>query len=245
MRTRLVSSSDTEGGPLYVTKPLVDAYTPLIYLAARLYRDARPAGSPEDFRRHLERELVRARETALDRGVPEAEIADAEFAVVATLNEAVRSAGGGLRSVWDAMPLEARTRLGGLAGHDFYGNLSRVEREGREGPLTIFLLCLLAGFQGQLARDSRDRERRRAALVARLADRGADSALTPPVQVQSPPPVERPTHLPFRTLATAAGLGGAMLALVTLLWVWLWAGKLATELEAPQRAVAAAGGATP
>lgn len=228
-RVQAPQAHDAHGSELH---PLWSAYAGLILFAARVYQGDPLARSPEDLRRLLQEELDGARQRLRSAAqVNSADIDEAEFAIVVTLNEAMRMAGGAVRSAWDTSPLQPRSRQAALGGHDFYTALDRLEREGRTEPVWIFFLCLKAGFQGQSAPGDRQYEARLGRLAQRLAAGTTPDILFPPVVEPPHRPPPPPIHAPFRQQLAAAIVGAVLLGLVVVGWVAWSAGVLASDLR--------------
>lgn len=212
--------------------PLWSAYGGLILFAARVYQGDPVARTPDELRRLLEEELQTARRRARESGGAAAgDVDEAEFAVVVTLNEAMRMAGGALRSAWDSSPLRPQSRQGALAGNEFYAALDRLEREGRTEATWIYFLCLKAGFQGQAAPGDRQHDARLGRLAQRLSAGTSPDILFPPMLDQpqrSPPP---PAHSTYRQQLAVAAIGAMLLGLVVMAWIAWSASVLASDLR--------------
>lgn len=213
--------------------PLWSAYSALILLAARIYQLEPVGKSPDELRRTLQNALQEARRRALSAfNMRPADVDEAEFAVVVTLNEAIRMSGGELRSAWASSPLEIEAGKTALAGHQFYTVLDRLEREGRVEVLWIFYFCLKAGFQGELTTGDRQHGARLARLTQRLSGAASPDILFPPLLVAPPRPAPPPASDTLRTQIIAAVGGALLLGLVVIAWVAWSAGVLASDLQA-------------
>lgn len=230
-RTR-VQSRPTLAAHRSELNPLWGAYSALILLAARIYQQEPVAKSPDELRRLLKVELQEARRRAMDAAnVRPADVDEAEFAVVVTLNEAIRMAGGELRSAWASAPLEIEAGKTTLAGHHFYTVLDRLEREGRLEVLWIFYFCMKAGFQGELTPGDRQHEARLSRLTQRLSSAASPDILFPPFTEASPRPAPPPASDTLRMQFIAAFCGASLLGLVVVAWVAWSAGMLASDLQ--------------
>lgn len=231
-RVQAPQAQDAQRSELH---PLWSSYAGLILFAARVYQGDPVASSPDELRRLLEQDLQVARHRASAAGgVRSSDVDEAEFAVVVTLNEAMRMAGGALRSAWDSSPLrpQSQSRQVGLGGHDFYTALDRLEREGRTEAVWIFFLCLKAGFQGQAAPGDRQYEARLGRLAQRLSAGVSPDILFPPLTELSPGPSLAPARDPFGAQLLAAVAGALLLGLVVISWVAWSAGVLVSDLRA-------------
>lgn len=220
---------DAQGSELH---PLWSAYAGLTLFAARVYQGDPPTRPPDELRRLIEEELQAARSRAQQAsGVRAADVDEAEFAVVVTLNEAMRMAGGALRSAWDSAPLQPRARPAALGGHEFYTALDRLDREGRTEAVWIYFLCLKAGFRGQAAPGDRPYEARLGRLAQRLSAGTTPDILFPPLAEQPLRPPAPPARSPLRPQLAAAIAGAALLGLVVVGWVAWSARVLASDLR--------------
>lgn len=235
-RVQAPQAHDVHGSELH---PLWSAYSGLILFASRVYQGDPLGRSAEELRRLLQEELDAARQRLRGAAqVTSADVDEAEFAVVVTLNEALRMAGGALRSAMDTSPLQPRSRQAALGGHDFYTALDRLEREGRAEAAWIFFLCLKAGFQGQSAPGDRQYEARLGRLAQRLSAGTTPEILFPPI-VESPKRPPPPTiRAPYRQQLVAAIVGAMLLGLVVVGWVAWSAGVLASDLRGATPAAA-------
>ena len=108
----------------------------------------RPA--PAELRTHLTAQLDAFRQDCRSRGVAEAEIEHARFALAAWADEQVLASGWSAHDVWERQPLQLDLFHTVRAGNEFYERLTKLA-PGEDQALEIFFLCLLMGFQGELA----------------------------------------------------------------------------------------------
>ncbi len=157
-----------------------DAYVDFVLLGGRLRRGAVPAGDPFELQKTLQAELAVARRRC--EGEVGADLLDRiEYAVVGFLDESALSSGDAVSECWRAGTLEGVLYETGIAGELFEDRLDEaLENPTSSEPfLLICLLCLLEGFQGELARDP-DAERQ---IGRKIADiHAALRRAVPPVE---------------------------------------------------------------
>ncbi len=149
-------------------KVVFDAYIDFLLLGGRLRAGAVPEGDPFRFKEKLKTELAAARKRC--QGVVPAETLDRiEYAVVGFLDESALSGGEAVVDCWRAGTLEGELYDTGIAGEVFFQRLDEALKKPRppEPFLLVCLLCLLEGFQGELAQDS-DGDRRIAQWMSDL-----------------------------------------------------------------------------
>jgi len=199
---------------------LVGAYASLIYLAMRLREGDPPSIPPAQFRSGLGARLDAARELARARGATDADRNRADFAVTATLDEAVLQGSGPLRDVWVRHSLQFERYQHEQGGERFFAALSELERDGSSSPdlLEVFLLCLEAGFHGRLRDRADERERVIASVRAELERRAPPpSRLSPRRPQDVVAPDSGPTGPTVRQVALAVA------AILGVLWIVLYA----------------------
>ncbi len=84
-------------------------------------------------------------------GMPESDIANAKYALVALLDETVLSIPGPCRDYWISSPLQLQYFGDNLAGQEFYRRLDKMllEAEKTREVLELYYLCLSLGFEGK------------------------------------------------------------------------------------------------
>ncbi|HSY25012.1 MAG TPA: DotU family type IV/VI secretion system protein [Polyangiaceae bacterium] len=93
----------------------------------------------------LKRFVTRAREL----GLPDAEIQEARYALVAFLDEQVLRGGGADRAEWMSHPLQLQFYRETTAGENFFARMRALtERGSHQGALEVYLLCIALGFVG-------------------------------------------------------------------------------------------------
>jgi type VI secretion system protein ImpK len=85
-------------------------------------------------------------------GLPERDVAEMAYAIVALADEIALSQGEPLHSYWLGHMLQLRYFNENLAGEGFFRRLEALRRDARRAEvLEVYYLCLLFGFQGQYA----------------------------------------------------------------------------------------------
>jgi len=101
----------------------------------------------------LRQQLTAALDKMVSRGrraeLPDADLAEARYALVALLDEQVLRATWSGRSEWMSRPLQLELYRDNNAGEDFFVRLSALLRSGdRPLAVQVYYLCLALGFQG-------------------------------------------------------------------------------------------------
>jgi type VI secretion system protein ImpK len=185
----------------------------------------------ETFRRRMKAALQEVERDAITAGYSTEDIRDAQFAVVALLDEAILSSREPSREQWRTKPLNTELFGEAIAGEVFFDRLQILSRRqdstGLADVLEVYLLCILLGFEGRLSGPMRgeamvmaDRLRRRIETI-----RGADYKLSPPMEfspANAPPasvPKTKKSNWPKIVLGVAAGLVALFLIYkITLGW---------------------------
>jgi type VI secretion system protein ImpK len=109
----------------------------------------------ETFRRRMKAALQDVMKEATVAGYEPTDIREAEFAVVAFLDEAILSSKEPRAEEWRKRPLHIELFGQAIAGHVFFDKLTDIERRRDSLQLAdlleVYLLCLLLGFEGRFA----------------------------------------------------------------------------------------------
>jgi len=178
----------------------------------------------ETFRKRMKAALQRAEREAGAAGYGSAEIRDAEFAVVAFLDEAILSSKQANAEEWRRRPLNVELFGQAVAGDVFFDKLLDIERR-RDSTrladlLEVYLLCLLLGFEGRFAPPLRGEAYR---IMERLRGRmesirGTDYKISPPMEFRVEPVVAPPkTSGEWRWW-----VGGSLAAVLLLFLLYQW-----------------------
>lgn len=192
----------------------------VLALAAQL-----PVSSQLPAPAELRQQLTAAVDKMVSRGrraeIPDADLAEARYAIVALLDEQVLKASWSGRTEWMNRPLQFELYRDNNAGEDFFVRLSALLRSGgRPLAIQVYYLCLALGFQG-MYEQSRDTK----ALGKFVhAARHQLSAVLPPADNLSP-------HATPQRLSRAAGhrqgfiwwaLAGGLLLVASAILIGGW-----------------------
>jgi type VI secretion system protein ImpK len=174
-------------------------YQSILTGIVRIQAGRQALGDLESFRRRMKGALQEAEREAARAGYGPAEIKEAEFAVVAFLDETILSSKEAKADEWRKRPLNIELFGQAVAGDVFFEKLADIEHR-RDSPqladlLEVYLLCLLLGFEGRFSPPLRGEvyritERIRSRIEAL---RGLDYKLAPPLEIQRAPAEVRPT----------------------------------------------------
>lgn len=108
--------------------------------------------SPEALQAGVRSFIDGVREKARARGVPERDVTDMQYALVALADEIAVSKPEPLRSTWLTRPLQMEYFNENTAGDGFFARLETIQGDTRRiDVLRVYYLCLLFGFQGRYA----------------------------------------------------------------------------------------------
>ena len=161
----------------------------------RIQAGRQPLSDLELFRNRMRSTLRAVEREAGSAGYDGTEIREAEFAVVAFLDEAILSSKDPKVEEWRKRPLNVDLFGQAIAGDVFFDKLADIERRSDSlhlaDLLEVYLLCLLLGFEGRFAPPLRSEAYR---IMERLrsrieAIRGLDYKLSPPLDLRQEPEV--------------------------------------------------------
>jgi type VI secretion system protein ImpK len=159
----------------------------------RIQAGRQPLTDVEAFRRRMKAALQEAEREAGGAGYSSGEIRDAEFAVVAFLDEAILSSKEPKAEEWRKKPLNIELFGQAVAGDVFFDKLLDIERRRDSAQLAdlleVYLLCLLLGFEGRFAPPLRGEAFR---IMERLRGRiesirSMDYKVSPPMEFGTEP----------------------------------------------------------
>lgn len=85
-------------------------------------------------------------------GIPDRDLNDMVYAIVAFMDEIALNAPDGLRSYWMGRSLQLHYFGENIAGEGFFSRLHTLQGDGRRfDVLRVYSICLLLGFQGKFA----------------------------------------------------------------------------------------------
>jgi type VI secretion system protein ImpK len=164
----------------------------------RIQGGRRPLTDIDTFRRRMRAALQEVEREATVAGYGAAEFRDAEFAVVAFLDEAILSSKEPKAEEWRKKPLNIELFGQAVAGDVFFDKLLDIERRRDSTQLAdlleVYLLCLLLGFEGRFAPPLRGEAYR---IMERLRTRietirGSDYKISPPMEFRAEAQVAAP-----------------------------------------------------
>jgi type IV/VI secretion system ImpK/VasF family protein len=125
---------------------MLRASSGLLTSAAELTIAQRSAPGPRD---SLIAQLKRFAANARELGLPDAEIQEARYALIAFLDEQVLRGGGADRADWMSNPLQLQFYRETTAGENFFARMRALtDRGANRGALEVYLLCIALGFVG-------------------------------------------------------------------------------------------------
>ena len=142
-------------------RTLAGAFTPVFSLILQI-RASQHLGDPTALRQRVEALLSDAARSARELGVSDADTSEAEFCLVAFLDEAILGSDWPGRDAWSAQPLQLTHYDRYDAGEWFFDRLKALLDEGgtRTAVLEVYYLCLALGFKGRYAIHGREVLRR-------------------------------------------------------------------------------------
>jgi len=206
----------------------------------RIQAGRQPLGDVETFRRRMRAALQEAQREAGLAGYGSAEIRDAEFAVVAFLDEAILSSKEPKAEEWRKKPLNIELFGQAVAGDVFFDKLLDIERRRDSVQLAdlleVYLLCLLLGFEGRFAPPLRGEAFRIAErLRGRIESiRGTDYKVSPPLEFPVEPMSVAPATSPTWRWWVLGSAAAAVLLFLLYHWSLSWRiGQLESSLPRP------------
>jgi len=149
---RAPSASDN---PATRVENLALLYQGVLTGIVRVQAGRQPIIDPNAFQRRMEDLLLEVEREATRAGYRKEDIEEANYAVVAFLDETVFTSNDPARDRWSSW--QAKKYAGAIAGEGFFDHL-KVLRNRRDSPqladlLEVYYLCLLLGYQGRYAID--------------------------------------------------------------------------------------------
>jgi type VI secretion system protein ImpK len=123
----------------------------VLTLATQL-ANARDLPSPEVLQRRIDSLFDQMARKGQEAGIPDADIADAKYALTAFIDEQILRSPWPGRQQWMARPLQLTYYGENTAGEGFFVKMDQLSREPQRAHVfEIFYLCLALGFQGVYA----------------------------------------------------------------------------------------------
>jgi type VI secretion system protein ImpK len=150
---RRTTSDDRLGA--YRPENLALLYQGVFTGIVRVQAGRQSIGDPNAFQRRMEDLLLEVEREATKAGYQKEEIEEANYAVVAFLDETVLTSSDPAKDRWSSW--QAKRYTGSVAGEGFFEHL-KVLRNRRDSAqladlLEVYYLCLLLGYQGRYAID--------------------------------------------------------------------------------------------
>lgn len=220
----LETTSELRFGATRLDTTLALIYQGLLTGTVRIQAGRQTLENPDAFRNRVKAALKEAEREAGLSGYSADEIRDAQFAVVAFLDEVILSTRVAGYEQWSKKTLNVEMFGEAIAGEVFFDKLKQIEGR-RDSPrsvelLELYLLCLLLGFEGRYSGpyraelyEIRERLRRRVE-----GERGLDYKLSPALAIaRSNSLPEEPAADGARWWWWAAGLAAGTAVLFLLL----------------------------
>ncbi len=222
-------------------------YEGIFTVIVRIQSGKQPIQRMDTFRARMKTVLADIARAAAQRGYTADDVAEANFAVIAFLDEAVLTSNESGRTQWARKTLQEEVFNQRSAGELFFQRLDQL-RANRDSPeliqlLEVYYLCLLLGYEGKFSVGSKgelyvlmDNLRER---IERLSGRAV--ALSPDLQLDVLKAVQAPSSErdPLPRWARWVGLGAAAFAaicfIVFRLYLSAQAGGLHALLSQPGR----------
>ena len=216
---------------------LAEVFAPCFALILHL-REATDYGDPEALRQRIKDLIARGEREAQRHGIPQDDIEQVRFALVAFLDETILSSNWPYRDQWIARPLQLELYERYDAGEVFFTRLEKVLAEPKRyaDVLEVYYLCMTLGFKGQY--QLQDQARLRALIdEARRALEGVpgmtENVLAPRGKPRGQVASEVRRKIPTWALVAAA----VVLGLVLYLGLYLYVGQASSDVVARVDAV--------
>ena len=203
----------------------------------RIQAGRQPLTDIEVFRKRMLAALQEVEREASLAGYGSSDIREAEFAVVAFLDETILSSKEPKAEEWRKRPLNIQLFGQAIAGDVFFDKLADIERRRDTQQIAdlmeVYVLCLLLGFEGRFAPPLRGEAYRIIERVRRRVEsiRGIDYKLAPPVEFLAEPVKPVAQTGPWRWWAA-----GALVAALVLFLIFHW--NLDSHVEKVQQSFA-------
>ncbi len=199
-------------------------YQNILTSIVRIQSGKQPLTEMDVFRKRVKAAIAEAQREAGLAGYGSADVKDAEFAVVAFLDETILSSRQPAAEEWRRRPLNTELFGQAIAGDVFFDRLLEIERRPDSSKmadvLEVYLLCLLLGFEGRFAPPLRgeafrimDRIRHRIETI-----RKSDYLLSPPVTLNP----EVPAKPASTQISWQLWVGGIVAATLLVFLIYYW-----------------------
>ncbi|HEX3020582.1 MAG TPA: type IVB secretion system protein IcmH/DotU [Chitinispirillaceae bacterium] len=132
-----------------------------IFLIIISMREQQDLGTPESLRKLLKHYIEMFMQNCSEMGIDSKIAESVKFALIALIDETVRSIPGKCCDFWNAQPLQFEYYTEQMAGEKFYQDLSDLMANPQSNYATLetFFYCLSLGFQGQYLGRTEEREK--------------------------------------------------------------------------------------
>ncbi len=197
---------------------LADLSSDLLAFALQLRKSADP-GDAEALRQRIDEQFRALEVRARQSDVPQEDVQQAKYAVVAFVDEIALTSQWPLKEAWADKPLQLMYFNEFSAGEEFYNRIDALRGAKKNSVLEVFYLCLALGFRGKYV-DLQGMEKKKVLMDTLLREiRGAAPAGEAPAGLSprwQPPDTMAGAVRNFPTWVVAVACG-AFLALVFVL----------------------------
>lgn len=132
-----------------------------IFLIIISMREQQDLGTPESLRKLLKLYIEMFAKNCDEMGIDSKIIESVKFALVALIDETVRSIPGKCCDFWNARPLQSEYYDEQIAGEKFFEDLRELMSDPQSNYATLetFFYCLALGFQGEYLGKTEEREK--------------------------------------------------------------------------------------
>lgn len=200
---------------------LLEIYAPIFAFISAL-EAKNDYGDPEDLARQTAKLLENIRERCQDMNKNKDWVADAQYAVVAFVDESIHRSQWHGQAAWIRRPLVAMLNLEGVPGVTFFEKLKGWKQARQRSPevnelLEVYYVCLQLGFQGQFHLDVDSLNRHKRDLLSVLTEGGTSSDALSSHAYRRPEDEVPPTRDTFPWTWFLSIVAGALLLLFLIL----------------------------
>lgn len=212
-------------------------YEGVFTVIVRVQSGKQPVQKIDTFRTRMKTVLEEITRAGMQRGYTAEDISQANFAVVAFLDEAVLTSSDSGRTQWARKTLQEEMFSQRSAGETFFQKLDhlRANRDSAEllQVLEVFYLCLLLGYEGKFAVGSKAELY---VLIDNLRERierglGRSVALSPDIQLDAAKAVTVPTPEPLPDWSRWVAIAALAFVILCFLAFKMYLGSEAAELD--------------
>ena len=212
-------------------------YEGILTAIVRVQTSRQQVQDPESFRSRMKQALREIATTAARRGYSAEDVQEANFAVVAFLDETILTATDGSASQWAGKSLGEELFDQRSAGELFFKRLEtlRANRDSQElaEVLEVYYLCLLLGYEGKFAGGSKAEIQ---LLMTNLRERiervfGRNSEFSPDAALPDEPLAVIPVADPLDRQVKLFALAALVLAVLCFLGFSLQLGSTSADIE--------------